>query len=60
MNQVLTVALRFVFVAAPSPLLAQRSPLVPAAVHDALVGEISGDISFEHLRGFGAESGDRG
>jgi hypothetical protein len=31
---------------------AQRSPVVPPAVHDALVNEISGDIAFEHIRWF--------
>ena len=52
MNQVLTVAMAAALLAAPAPLLAQRSPLVAPSVHDALVNEISGDISFEHIRWF--------
>lgn len=35
-----------------APALAQRSALVPPAVHDAIVDEISGDIAFEHMRWF--------
>ena len=36
----------------PVPASAQRSALIPATVQDALVNEISGDISFEHIRWF--------
>jgi peptidase M28-like protein len=32
------------------PARAQRSPLVPEGLYDALVNEISGDIAFEHIR----------
>jgi hypothetical protein len=35
-----------------APVSAQQSPLLPAALHDALVNEISGDIAFEHMRWF--------
>ena len=52
MRQSLTVAILFVFVAMARPASAQRSALIPAAVQDALVNEISGDISFEHIRWF--------
>ena len=38
--------------ATATPVSAQQSPLLPAAVHDALVNEISGDIAFEHIRWF--------
>ena len=34
----------------PAPGLAQTSPFLPDGAHRALVNEISGDRSFEHLR----------
>lgn len=34
----------------PAPGLAQTSPFLPAELHRALVNEISGDRSFEHVR----------
>ena len=52
MCQSLTVVALFALVVTASPARAQRSALIPAQVHDALVNEISGDISFEHIRWF--------
>ena len=52
MRQSLTVAVLLALVALAVPASAQRSALIPAAVQDALVNEISGDISFEHIRWF--------
>ena len=52
MRRSLTVVVLFAIVAMASPASAQRSALIPAAVQDALVNEISGDISFEHIRWF--------
>jgi hypothetical protein len=52
MSQSLTAVAGLCCVAWAAPALAQRSALVPAAVHDAVVDEISGDIAFEHMRWF--------
>ena len=52
MRQSLTVVVLLALVALAVPAFAQRSALIPAAVQDALVNEISGDISFEHIRWF--------
>jgi hypothetical protein len=37
---------------AAGPVHAQRSAVVPPALHAAIVDEISGDIAFEHMRWF--------
>lgn len=52
MRQSLTAIALLAHVAAVQPASAQRSALIPAAVQDALANEISGDISFEHIRWF--------
>ena len=52
MRQSLTVIVACGFLAITRPASAQRSALISAAVQDALVNEISGDISFEHIRWF--------
>lgn len=52
MRQLLTATLAAVALGWPGPASAQRSALVPPAVFDALVDEISGDIAFEHIRWF--------
>ena len=52
MNQALTVAAAIAACAMPLTAGAQRSPVIPPAVYDALVNEISGDIAFEHIRWF--------
>ena len=52
MRQSFTVAVLLALVATTLPASAQRSALIPATVHDAFVNEISGDISFEHIRWF--------
>ncbi len=52
MRQVLTAAVTAAVTIAPVTALAQRSPVIPPAVHDAIVNEISGDIAFEHIRWF--------
>ena len=52
MNQLLTATAVVGLLSTASPALAQRSAVVPAALHDAIVDEISGDIAFEHMRWF--------
>ena len=52
MIQSLTAVAVLAALAWAAPAMAQRSALVPAAVHDAIVDEISGDIAFEHMRWF--------
>ena len=52
MRQSLTVIVVFGLLAMARPASAQRSALISASVQDALVNEISGDISFEHIRWF--------
>ena len=52
MHQSLTVVVVFGLLAMARPASAQRSALISASVQDALVNEISGDISFEHIRWF--------
>lgn len=52
MTQSLTAVAVLAALAWAAPVMAQRSALVPAAVHDAIVDEISGDIAFEHMRWF--------
>ncbi len=52
MRQSLTVVVLLALVATTRTASAQRSALIPATVQDALVNEISGDISFEHIRWF--------
>ncbi len=52
MRQSFTVVVLVALAALASPASAQRSALIPLAVHDALVNEISGDIAFEHIRWF--------
>jgi hypothetical protein len=52
MSQSLTAVAVFAALAWAAPAMAQRSALVPAAVHDAIADEISGDIAFEHMRWF--------
>jgi hypothetical protein len=52
MNLIVTAAALVALAAMPTAVLAQRSPLISPSVHDALVNEISGDISFEHMRWF--------
>ena len=52
MRQSLTAVLVFAILSLTSPAWAQRSALISASVQDAIVNEISGDISFEHIRWF--------
>jgi hypothetical protein len=52
MSQSLTAVAVLGALAWTAPALAQRSALVPPAVHEAIVDEISGDIAFEHMRWF--------
>lgn len=52
MNQSLAVILSAALLLMPSPVRGQQSPLLPQRTYDALVNEISGDISFEHIRWF--------
>jgi hypothetical protein len=52
MNQLLTAACVVGLLLAAGPVHAQRSAVVPPALHDAIVDEISGDIAFEHMRWF--------
>ena len=50
MRQSLAAITALVLFVSAQPALAQRSPLLPDGVYDALVNEISGDIAFEHIR----------
>src|SRR5262245_46103078 len=50
MRQPLAVVTAIVLVLWALPAVAQRSPLLPDGLYDALVNEISGDIAFEHIR----------
>lgn len=52
MRQSLTVVVLVGLLVTPHSSSAQRSAVISTAVHDALVNEISGDISFEHIRWF--------
>jgi hypothetical protein len=52
MNQLLTATAVVGLLSTAAPALAQRPAVVPAALHDAIVDEISGDIAFEHMRWF--------
>ena len=52
MRQSLTVVIVFALLQTARPASAQRSALISAGVQDAIVNEISGDISFEHIRWF--------
>ena len=52
MRQSLTAVAVVGLLLAAGPARAQRSAVVPAAVHDAIVDEVSGDIAFEHMRWF--------
>jgi hypothetical protein len=52
MRQSFTAVVVVGLLLAANPAHAQRSAVVPAAVHDAIVDEISGDIAFEHMRWF--------
>jgi hypothetical protein len=52
MNQLLTAACVVGLLLAAGPVHAQRSAVVPPALHAAIVDEISGDIAFEHMRWF--------
>ncbi len=52
MNQQLAALAAVSALSLAVPVGAQQSPLLPAAIQDALVNEISGDIAFEHIRWF--------
>ena len=52
MRQSLTVTVLVALLVIPRLVSAQRSPLIPPSVQDAVVNEISGDIAFEHIRWF--------
>ena len=51
MRRVLLLSLAAALCAA-APLAAQQSPFLPDPVYRVLVNEVSGDISYEHIRWF--------
>ena len=57
MNQALTAIVTIGVCAWPLTAAAQRSSVIPPAVHDALVNEISGDIAYEHIAELGGLRG---
>lgn len=52
MNQIVAAIVAIGVCVWPLTAAAQRSPVIPPAVHDALVNEISGDVAYEHVRWF--------